>query len=366
WDFCTYAGEEGLEFAQALALETELPEAAMAVLDHLDFEGADEEANALVEKMSPKLWDAVSIKLPLRRAKASVRERVVKAKLATAEKLSGADRYRAIRELVDGDVDVNRAEFVELALTATFKEYHITRDAIDFAAGKFPKEFQDAAIAALKAGRELPAYASDYIKPEPADQNTLFGAFQKQTRTSRRESQIAKTLTSSSVSKLLDELDTLSAQIEKADRKDATGLYQSRSNLVDAICSVSAPEVIDALHARNVTTPSQANDLSEVLFRLKTNTRDEDDLPVSPEIKAALVEKLKGLAQFFEKLGSTRRYYPSHYATALGKVPHTDLLPSFMIALNYELHESDIDRAERDDSQRTKKRPEGDRDRTGH
>jgi hypothetical protein len=46
--------------------------------------------------------------------------------------------------------------------------------------------------------------------------------------------------------------------------------------------------VIDALLARKVTSPAQANDLSEVLFRLKTNTHDEDDLPVAPEIKAVL------------------------------------------------------------------------------
>jgi hypothetical protein len=366
WDFCVYAGEEGLEFAKALALRTEIPEAALTVLDHLEFEGADEEADGLIGKMPAKLWDAVVIKIPLRRARANIRERVIKAKQANAEKLTGADLYHALRELVDAGVEVDRAVFVSLVLTTNFKEYYIARDAIEFVATKFPKEFQAAAVAALKAGQELPPYASDYIKPEPEAQDALFGAFQRQTKTSRRESQIAKTLTGSSVSRLFDELDVIGAEIEKADRKDATGFYQARSNLVDAICSVSAPEVIDALLAREVTNPAQVNDLSEVLFRLKTNTRDEDDLPVAPELKAALVEKLEGWARFFEKLSSTRRYYPSHYATALGKVPHPDLLPSFMTALNYELHECEIDRAEREEWQRAKKKPDGDRDRTGY
>jgi len=368
WDFCVYAGVKGLQFATALALGTEVPEAALTVLDHLEFEGADEEADGLIQKMPPKLWDAVSMRLPLRRAGGNIRERIIKAKQANAENLTGPDRYHALRELVDAGVEVDRALFVELALTTTFKEYYISRNAMDFAAGKFPKEFQAAVVAALKAGQELPPYASDYIKPEPEaeTQNTLFGAFQRQTRTSRRESQIAKTLTSSSVSLLFDELDGLSTQIDKTDRKDASELYQARSNLVDAICSVSAPEVIDALLARQVTNPAQANDLSEVLFRLKTDTPDEDDLPVAPEIKAALVEKLKGWAQFFNTPGSTRRYYPSDYATALGKIPHPDLLPSFMTALNYELHESEIDRAEREEWRRTNKRPDNRRDRTGY
>jgi hypothetical protein len=155
--------------------------------------------------------------------------------------------------------------------------------------------------------------------------------------------------------------------MEKAGAQGGGELGQRHSNLIDAICSVSAPEVIDALLRREVSSAVQVRDLSEVLFRLKTDNHDEDDLPVSAETKAELVEKLKGWARFFAELGSTRRFYPSYYATALGKIPHPDLLPSFMTALNYELHEAEIDRSERDEWQRTNKRPgRADRDRTGY
>ena len=263
WDFCMYGGEEGFAFARALALELELPEAACTVLEHLEFEGADEEADRLAGEMSPKLWNAVSIELPIRDTKGNIRQSVAKTKKANADRLTGADRYHALCELVDAGVEVDRAEFVDLALTATFREYNISRAAIDFAARKFPEEFQATAITALKAGRELPPYATDHIRPARKDQNALFVALERQTKTNWRARQIAKALTSASVSRLFDELDALGAEIEKTDRKDASSHYQARSDLVDAICSISVPEVIDALLTREVTTPRQVKDLSE-------------------------------------------------------------------------------------------------------
>ena len=366
WDMCIYGGEEGLEFGIALAHETKLPQVVAAVLDHLECEGASKEADEFVGKIPPELCEAIFANLPLGLARGNIRERVTKAKLGKAEKLAGAERYQALRELADGGVAVNRAEFAELVLTTTFKDYHVAHGAISYAAEKYPNEFQSIAIEALTAGRELPPYAADYLKPEREAEDTLFSAFQKQTKTSRRESQIAKTLTRRSVTTLFDELDALNAEIEKPERRDTTTVYQDRSNLIDAICSVSALEVIEALLAREVTSAVQVNDLSEVLFRLKTKTRDEDDLPVAADVKARLVEKLKGWAHFFEKPGTTRRRYPAHYATALGKVACPDLLPSFVTALNYELNEAEADRAEREEWQRTKKRTDSGRDSTGY
>jgi hypothetical protein len=366
WDFCVYAGEEGIEFSTTIALRADLSEVALTVLDHLEFEGADDAANRFIEAMPEKLWKSVATALPIRRARSNIRDRIIKYKVAHAATLEGTDKFHALRELSAAGIHVDRNAIIDLALGADFKDYSQQQYAIKFVSEAYPAEFQAACIAKLKAGQELPPYADDYIRPEPAEEGALVVMLQRGTKTSRRNSHLAKTFTRTSVSRLFDELDAVTANLEQAREKDEQGLYQERSALVDVICSATAEEVVEAILTRRVTSPAQVNGLSEVLFRLKTASRDEDALAINASIRERLIKTLAGWARFFEEPGKTRRHYASNYATALGKVPHPDLLPPLITALRYELHECEIDRAERAGWKTTGKKPHLDRDRCGY
>jgi hypothetical protein len=77
WDFCLYGEEEGAEFAEAVAHRTGLPEVALVILQHLEFEGAEDQVDRFVGRMSTALRDRVSLLSSLRDARGKFREQVL-------------------------------------------------------------------------------------------------------------------------------------------------------------------------------------------------------------------------------------------------------------------------------------------------
>jgi hypothetical protein len=368
WDFVSFGGQEGIEFAIEAAKVEKEPKIVADIVRNLEFSASDDETDDLLKQLSADAWIAISETCRIAEFRGEYRAKIIELKSRRASKAEGLERYHLLRELAEAGEAVDGGELVQIVLASQFKDAHLEYSALEFLNEKFPELLKEGIGKRVANGERIPMYAERFAGP-PAHALQLGVLERAMSGEMQRPFDIvatARSLDQSSVEAVLAAYCEMQNDVRGEATPERQTAYGRRSKLLNILNSARIEFVVKAAIARNVLTAGDVSDISEIIYRWQDEERDRNTLDLEGSLGNALLKAIEKWGEILLKDSQRSRDQASNLVSAVKRIAKQELFPLFTKLLNFELAESEVDRKYREEWRKTGKKPQPIRAMTGY
>jgi hypothetical protein len=270
-----------------------------------------------------------------------------KKKLAAAS--SGIDRLYTLLELTEEREYDNPEEIVGLALEVKRNDYHAEYETFARLASLYPDQLSRAVIERLVRGESLSPIATRFVRIGSSEQQQSLRAIALGAVASegRAKETAGRALNVESVQSLIGDLFATLDELQAESARDAEPSRQRHRAITDALNVAHHEVLVPSLLAADAKTPRHIAALAELLFRLRSDDRNES-LAINEATCAQLCSAIDQWVGRIIGHPETSRHELANLATAIKRIAQPCLLSSLKRLFHAELEAWHRDRVELD------------------